>query len=279
MAEENKQDDNKTKPKTTKQKLTDARKRLILTLHKNIRDNKLMQAGVIQARLSSHDIIASISDAETIVYGPSITRHERYLFWRQHHGDDTLVAHCPLCKPDKTTTMPSSTEPFPVFKPIHANAINAITSPLLSLRYVSASYVFACSSCADELAPDNNPYSVWRRTRCAHFDLARLETWVSRNGLSAKTICPCCYNANIQLLTSEWHVSHITPRSHGGDDSLDNMVPACASCNLAMSTSDLNDFMATLSINDGIPRPTLPPVCNQTTLMVLLGALGTKSLV
>ncbi len=53
--------------------------------------------------------------------------------------------------------------------------------------------------------------------------------------------CPCC---NIKIITiSDYHSGHIKARTNGGEDSHDNVIPICSSCNQAMGSTHMADYM------------------------------------
>jgi 5-methylcytosine-specific restriction endonuclease McrA len=45
---------------------------------------------------------------------------------------------------------------------------------------------------------------------------------------------------------SDWHIDHKHPRSLGGSDAEDNLVLACAPCNLAKSDTPYDEFIASV---------------------------------
>jgi hypothetical protein len=55
----------------------------------------------------------------------------------------------------------------------------------------------------------------------------------------------CCHYCRAALtLDGRWHVEHQVPRALGGDDAADNLVAACAPCNLAKSDRTALEFVA-----------------------------------
>ncbi|MFJ8394370.1 HNH endonuclease [Streptomyces sp. NPDC094144] len=65
-------------------------------------------------------------------------------------------------------------------------------------------------------------------------------TPVHKGDLFARWDGRCCYcDAPAE------HIDHVTPISRGGDDTLDNVVPACASCNLDKAARTLAEWAAT----------------------------------
>lgn len=52
----------------------------------------------------------------------------------------------------------------------------------------------------------------------------------------------CCYICGGPL--GSMHVEHVKPRSAGGGDTLANLRPACAACNLAKGAKPLAEYLA-----------------------------------
>ena len=52
--------------------------------------------------------------------------------------------------------------------------------------------------------------------------------------------CVCCLNHTIDCRS--FHCGHVIAEAKGGDLSITNLRPICASCNLAMSTKSMNEF-------------------------------------
>jgi hypothetical protein len=53
--------------------------------------------------------------------------------------------------------------------------------------------------------------------------------------------CPCC---NMKTITiSDYHSGHIKARKNGGEDSHDNVIPICSSCNQDMGITHMADYM------------------------------------
>lgn len=53
-----------------------------------------------------------------------------------------------------------------------------------------------------------------------------------------------CFYCDDQLeIDGEWHIEHKTPKSKGGSNDLENLVPACPSCNLKKSAKTAKQFL------------------------------------
>lgn len=68
-----------------------------------------------------------------------------------------------------------------------------------------------------------------------------------RLGDSEGWVCTYCSGLGNYELGPDgrtWHVDHIYPKHMGGDDGMDNLVLACATCNLRKSARFLRDFLA-----------------------------------
>ncbi len=57
----------------------------------------------------------------------------------------------------------------------------------------------------------------------------------------------CCYYCGVELNTESCTVDHVLPKFHGGDDSIDNLVLACKSCNSSKREIDAEDFRLRLA--------------------------------
>jgi 5-methylcytosine-specific restriction endonuclease McrA len=53
----------------------------------------------------------------------------------------------------------------------------------------------------------------------------------------------CCRLVDFSGLEA-FHVDHFIPRSAGGSDRLENLVPACSSCNLSKGARRFHDWRA-----------------------------------
>ena len=60
------------------------------------------------------------------------------------------------------------------------------------------------------------------------------QVWLNIIGKKFEAKCPIIWCNNIITVFSH-HVAHNIPESKGGEISIDNLIPICASCNLSMS--------------------------------------------
>jgi CRISPR/Cas system Type II protein with McrA/HNH and RuvC-like nuclease domain len=51
-----------------------------------------------------------------------------------------------------------------------------------------------------------------------------------------------CYYCGLDLLTDLYTVDHLTPKSKGGNDEIDNLVPSCRYCNSSKGTKTVEEF-------------------------------------
>ena len=64
-----------------------------------------------------------------------------------------------------------------------------------------------------------------------------------RRDVFARSEGRCHYCRTALTLDGRWHVEHQVPRALGGDDAADNLVAACAPCNLAKSDRTALEFV------------------------------------
>jgi hypothetical protein len=62
--------------------------------------------------------------------------------------------------------------------------------------------------------------------------------YMGENNTTSK--CVCCMSQTIDCRS--FHCGHVISEAKGGDLSITNLRPICASCNLAMSTKSMNEF-------------------------------------
>jgi hypothetical protein len=56
-----------------------------------------------------------------------------------------------------------------------------------------------------------------------------------------------CYYCLIPLTLTEAHKEHMTPRTRGGADTIDNIVPTCEACNKRKGTMTEEEFRTAFS--------------------------------
>jgi len=81
----------------------------------------------------------------------------------------------------------------------------------------------------------NNRKRRARMYNAEHTPWSRQQVWEQTKG-----VCYLCLSA----LDGSWHVDHVVPISRGGRDSLDNLLPACASCNASKKDNLLEEWVA-----------------------------------
>ena len=57
----------------------------------------------------------------------------------------------------------------------------------------------------------------------------------------AEAKCMCCRVTTISM--RHFHTSHVISEKNGGKCTVDNLRPACANCNLSMSSMNMNEFI------------------------------------
>lgn len=69
-----------------------------------------------------------------------------------------------------------------------------------------------------------------------------------RTEIFEKSQGKCHYCETALILEAGWHVEHMTPRSKGGTDLMDNLVAACPTCNNKKRTKTAEEFIAQRSV-------------------------------
>jgi hypothetical protein len=54
-----------------------------------------------------------------------------------------------------------------------------------------------------------------------------------------------------------FHAGHIHSHANGGSDTLSNLLPICAPCNLGMGSTNYDEFRATYGLDGGATGPPL----------------------
>ncbi len=90
-------------------------------------------------------------------------------------------------------------------------------------------YLISETDILPELPTQNQPKDIRRPS-------------VKKSDIWAKTSGRCHYCGSMLELKTTFCVDHIVPRSGGGEHHIDNVVPACRSCNSAKGTKPLEGF-------------------------------------
>ena len=99
---------------------------------------------------------------------------------------------------------------------------------------------FSCIQCQKTLP------AAFKHMKSNNIDEQRLKVWISRHHLQMCAKCTVCNTEEINILSSSWHVAHITADANGGSREIKNLTPTCISCNLTMKTSNLIEFKRSL---------------------------------
>jgi len=94
------------------------------------------------------------------------------------------------------------------------------------------------------------PASKWRMSQ-----LERHKLWSGHYGKSMEAVCKLCEMNTISV--SQFDAGHVLSRKDGGSNMLENLVPICRACNLAMGTENMLDFARRINQN----------ICNTGDLM------------
>lgn len=81
----------------------------------------------------------------------------------------------------------------------------------------------------------DQPACKWRMSQ-----VERHKLWSSHYGKSMEAVCKLCEMNTISV--SQFDAGHVLSRKDGGSNMLENLVPICRACNLAMSTENMLDF-------------------------------------
>ena len=68
-----------------------------------------------------------------------------------------------------------------------------------------------------------------------------------RQSVYAKTNGRCAY-CGCEITLSNFQIDHLSPVAHGGKCDLNNLYPACRSCNHRKGTSDLESFRKQIEV-------------------------------
>ena len=69
----------------------------------------------------------------------------------------------------------------------------------------------------------------------------RNKCWNNYFGKSiGQSLCPLC---DTSISQQDFHASHIKSRKNGGDNSENNLIPLCSTCNTSMSCKNMNEYI------------------------------------
>lgn len=66
--------------------------------------------------------------------------------------------------------------------------------------------------------------------------------------------CYCCGVTTMDCMASDWHVGHVKSVAEGGETSVENTRPICASCNLDMKEENMLNYAKRLHLSGSILR-------------------------
>jgi hypothetical protein len=197
----------------------------ISTLHRSIRqakkngDNQRVKIELYRLKqFEDHKRRVDIDIARNEMQGPVLTKKEIVDLWNQQFGHDKIFGDCTLCE--------------------HTNKVNPIYAHVIELRKTKTK-IFVCPQCKE------NAVTGWiqKRTISPVVEKQRLEVWLNANMVRRRTMCFCCRQVQMDMLSSDWHVGHIIAEAHGGSKTLDNLRPICSGCNQDMSTKEMYLYM------------------------------------
>lgn len=92
------------------------------------------------------------------------------------------------------------------------------------------------------ITPNNHttPNTPNNKKRKAIPKNVRHEVWKTYAGTSIYGLCYCCRN---QIEINNWHAGHVQPATFGGPDTIRNLRPLCAACNLSMGTTPMAQYI------------------------------------
>lgn len=166
---------------------------------------------------------------------PALKCSDRHALWSKHARNHTRLASKHEIKQHDENTK--------LWLPCAWCAVPETTNPVAInvLEHIpSGDMMCVCSPCHGA----NDFPNAYRRRKISPMDPLRVRVWVAWLGLCMKAPCPGCGVETLCLLSSSWHACHITAESNGGASTVDNLLPGCATCNLACGTQSFEEFMA-----------------------------------
>ncbi|CAH6419014.1 Hypothetical protein HVR_LOCUS202 [uncultured virus] len=90
-----------------------------------------------------------------------------------------------------------------------------------------------------------------------------------------KTLDGTCWCCNDKITIEGWHAGHVIPASKNGPDTVDNLRPLCASCNLSMSNMYMADFINKYGMKGKGAQEFGPKKQDNNSIDYLVHGLGT----
>ena len=171
--------------------------------------------------MSDENLSSSVVDeAAAVVVAPAavdhqpekLSKHEISILWNARFPSSSAVGLFDECDVCRETT------------------VNLIFPCVVQIRDVK---FFVCRKCSGNMKKN--------KLKCLSISDPRLRLWLARFGLKHDMMCPVCQEQSIKILDS-WHIAHIQAKKHSHEDSIENTIPSCASCNLSMHTQNLLIF-------------------------------------
>lgn len=126
-------------------------------------------------------------------------------------------------------------------KPVTENTVEVVVSqqvPIVTAP-IPATEVMPAPVPGEDVEDDVKlPIHVRRKTIPKYIKSLVWNKYMGENNTTSK--CVCCLSQTIDCRS--FHCGHVISEAKGGDLSITNLRPICASCNLAMSTKSMNEF-------------------------------------
>lgn len=153
----------------------------------------------------------------------SLSKTHRLQLWTDLFMSERYLQTCPSCR---------------------RRGVNLFFAALLLLPAAGV-HLFVCQGCRVQLISEKT-VPVMVEVSCSTIREERLLLWLVYFQLRTTVLCPLCLRYELDVWSSAWHAAHDVAASSGGDRDLHNLLPVCASCNLAMGTSSFAEFRASL---------------------------------
>lgn len=192
----------------------------VQTIKKMVHVNHTHRVVAVKSDAALFDHIISLLDAQSILT-PSPNP-----FYRRHtdHGDIVIIH-------DSSDSEDSSS----------SSDLRSYSSSSESSYSESNSY---SSSHSEMSSPSDSEVEEVRKAvpvkRKAIPAKIRHMTWRKHIGPSMDGRCWCCNDA---ITFENWHAGHVLAHTHGGKNTVDNLRPVCAACNLSMRDTHMAQFI------------------------------------